>query len=395
MKNLFNINKITVISLSLIPFTALCVVTLLYIFLSVVGNLSISLKTTPENIAQLTTCFGFFYAFGFLIWGVFSDIYGRRRIIIFGLLSLSVVTFLLSLFSNYGYLLLVRGLQGFFASSFPPVILAWLAENLSDKYRKIAISLISCAFLLAGTLGQWFGVTLIHSSINLSMYILAIIYLISGLIFYFITKNMTDLVPIRQTESVNNLSVLKVFVQIPQVFLERKLIKIYASALFVLMSFVSLYLILNSNNKSSMIELNQLRQIATLGMLNSLFSSWLFSKITVTKVLASSLLVMSITLALQYFIFKGYMQQQIIFFIIHYIYISSIAFAIPAMITCASMFSTQKNRGVAVSLYTCILFVGASLGSFLPNCINIDALFILIIIALFLIGLSVIKLRKG
>jgi MFS transporter, YNFM family, putative membrane transport protein len=388
MDNLKITRNINVISLSLIPFTALCVVTLLYIFLPVVANLSSILNVPPKSVAQLTTFFGIFYALGFLLWGGLSDKFGRKSIILGGLFSLSFITLMLTLTSDYRSLLFLRCLQGFFASSFPPVILVWLSETLDEKYRKRAISLISCSFLLAGTLGQWFGATMINKSINLSMYTLAVIYLLSGIIFYFLNKKINIVRPNKKD------SLVKIFTQIPNVLLQKNLIRIYCSAFFVLMSFVCLYVCLNSFNGDVKINVNQLRKVATLGMFVSLFSSWLFSKISVTKVLASALLVMSITLIIQFFIIFGYISENYLLPLAHFIYVSSIALAIPSMITCSSLFSAQQNRGIAISLYTCILFIGASLGSLLPNYINLNVLFLFITTILFIVGISVSMLKQ-
>ncbi|WP_294966092.1 MFS transporter [uncultured Gilliamella sp.] len=385
----------SLISLSLIPFTALCVVTLLYIFLPVAINLASFLSVSQESVAQLTTCFGIFYAFGFLVWGALSDKFGRENIIQGGLLSLAIITFILPLYQNYGYLLLMRCLQGFFASSFPPVILAWLAENLEEKYRKCAVSLISCAFLLAGSLGQWFGSVMIETAINLSMYILGIIYVLSSVIFYFLSKKIIKNSVNQINQSPKKVSLIKTLCQIPNVLFDRKLIRIYGSALFVLMSFVALYLFINSFNSDISISVAQLRQIATLGMLVSLLSSWLFSKIAVTKILAISLMMMSITFAVHFLIIYRFISTNSLLPLVHLIYVSSIALAIPSMITCSSLFSTPKNRGVAVSLYTCILFIGASLGSLFPNYINMNFLVLFITAMLFIIGVSVAKLKQS
>ncbi|OCG03988.1 MFS transporter [Gilliamella sp. wkB112] len=390
MSNKKIIKNTSFISLSLIPFTALCVVTLLYIFLPVAVNLTSFLLVSQESVTQLTTCFGIFYALGFLLWGALSDKYGRENIIQGGLLSLAIITFILPLYPNYSYLLLMRCLQGFFASSFPPVILAWLAENLEEKYRKRAVSLISCAFLLAGTLGQWFGSVMIQTSINLSMFTLAIVYLFSGIIFSFLTKKI---IKNRVNQSSQNASLIKILCQIPDVLFDKKLIRIYGSALLVLMSFVSLYVCLNSFNEDKLIKIAQLRLIAAVGMLTSLLSSWLFSKMAVTKVLSMSLLLMSITFAMHFLIIYRYMFITSVLPFIHLIYVSSIALAIPSMITCSSLFSAQKNRGIAVSLYTCILFIGASLGSLFPNYININVLSLSITTMLFIVGISVLKLK--
>lgn len=118
-------------------------------------------------------------------------------------------------------------------------------------------------------------------------------------------------------------------------------------------------------------------------------------KIAVTKILAISLMMMSITFAVHFLIIYRFIATNSLLPLVHLIYVSSIALAIPSMITCSSLFSAQKNRGIAVSLYTCILFIGASLGSFFPNYINMNVLFLSTTTMLFIIGISVLKLKQS
>lgn len=178
-----------IIGLILIPLIALSVVTQLYILLPV-NDVVLALfnKATLQNIGNLTSLFGLFYAFGLLFWGVISDKTKKEHVLMLGLFILSIITYVLPIIKEYNHILIARCLQGFFAASFPPVAISWLTENLGDSLKTKAISFISCAFLLAGTIGQWYGSITIEESLHKAMWLLASIYCLGAALFFFLSK---------------------------------------------------------------------------------------------------------------------------------------------------------------------------------------------------------------
>ncbi|EMW3788475.1 MFS transporter [Salmonella enterica] len=371
----------------IIPLIALTVVTQLYILLPVVNVLNQILKTNSGQTSLLTTFFGIFYAIGFLLWGVMSDKYGREKVIVIGLTGLGVITAIIPFINNYQALLVIRSMQGLIASSYPPVILAWIAENYNDKYKKLLISFLSCSFLLSGTLGQLYGAVMIKNSLVHGMISLAVVYILGGMIFALRkgkSKTRDDNVIKFSTLTYNLFISLK----------DKNLSRIYLSSFFVLMSFVSIYYSLISgklNNNFNNFNTDLMRDVATLGMLTCLISGRLFKYIQPLKILSFALFFMAISLMLQYlFIINGNKHYMIPFLIIHYIFSAMISLAIPSMITCTTLFSNPSNRGGAISLYTCILFIGASLGSYLPGIISPIWFFCLLSIMLAVSALRVI-----
>lgn len=370
----------------IIPLIALTVVTQLYILLPVVNVLNQILKTNSGQTGLLTTFFGIFYAMGFLLWGVMSDKYGREKVIVIGLTGLGIITAIIPFINNYQTLLVIRCIQGFIASSYPPVILAWISENYNDKYKKLLISFLSCSFLLSGTLGQLYGAVMIKSSLTHGMISLAVVYILGGIIFNLRkgkSKNHDGNVIKFSALAYNLFNSLK----------DKNLSRIYLSSFFVLMSFVSIYYSLISgklNNNFINFNTDLMRNVATLGMLTCLISGRLFKYIHPLKILSSSLFFMAITLILQYlFIINGNIHYIIPFLIVHYIFSAMISLAIPSMITCTTLFSNSTNRGGAISLYTCILFIGASLGSYLPGVISSTWFFCLLSIMLAISALRI------
>lgn len=120
-------------SLSLMGFvfTAVFVVAQLYLLIPATALLKTVYGTSSTNISLLTSYFGFAYASGFLVWGTLSDRFGRKRILLIGLTGLTVTTAVLALYNTqYETTLILRIVQGFLASAFPPVALA-ISVNLS------------------------------------------------------------------------------------------------------------------------------------------------------------------------------------------------------------------------------------------------------------------------
>jgi YNFM family putative membrane transporter len=379
-----------------IPLLALTVVTQLYVLLPVASKINSFLEVSSEQTGLLTTLFGVFYATGFLVWGGLSDKYGRERIIKFGLVALCIITFTISFLHDYSMLLVMRCLQGFVASSYPPVILAWIAENYSEKSRRLLVSLLSCSFLLAGTLGQLYGTLVIESSLSTGMMFLAIVYF-SGAVFFHYTMKGQYHYRVRNKDIAKTRTLL-VYKELYSTLIDRKLSRVYMASVFVLMSFVSLYYVVLSNShiiNMVTVDISTMRNVATIGMLNCLTSGYILKKLGALRLLFISLLTITLSLMIQIFIVIGLVRLDLLFFyFFHYLFTGSVALAIPAMITCVTALSNNTNRGGAISLYTCILFVGASLGSYFPGVLNIRIFFSILIAMLGVSAVLVININK-
>lgn len=382
--------------LFLVPMMALSIVGLLYMLLPVTSVLARGLNLSISAAGWLTTGFGLTYAAGFLVWGPLSDRYGRSRIIVCGIALLSLVTFGLSAIENVACLVALRCLQGALASSFSPVALAWLAERLTGSSRRWSIALISCAFLVAGTLGQWYGATFVPRAISAAMLPLAMFYAASGSIFYAVTRREWRT---REMSTAVPMSARLVMVGMLRTLKTPALVGLYACAFFVLMSFISLYLFLGQMSARGAIPLSlgTLRSIATIGMLSCLLSGLLFERCKPTWVLGISLMVMSAMYGMQLILLLFSNWNEPLFLGCHVLFVVSMALAIPAMITCVSLLSSPKYRGIAMSLYTFILFLGASLGSMASSyhAVEILSSFIIAILMLAGGGVCIVQLRMN
>lgn len=392
-KLMFSLNKKSfkrAITILFVPLIALSVVTQLYLLLPVAHTLNDFLGTESSLTGLLTSGFGICYALGFLVWGQLSDRLGRCRVMTFGLVALAAVTAMIALQKDFYSILALRCIQGFIASSFPPVVLAWVTENFTAKVRSLLVSMLSCSFLLASTIGQKYGSFMINGTLEKAMLTICLIYC-AGAILFFILRENEDWTRknIKKASSVFSLRTSLA------ILMDKSLVRIYFSSFLVLMSFIALYYILIiQENITESLSVDLLRDVATLGMLSSLSSGPLLQRIKPTVILATALLFIAVTVMLQVAMIsaEGQLMTEIIV-ITHFIFSCAVSISVPTMIHCFSIYTEQATRGQAISLYTCVLFVGASIGSFIPGVVNPIYFFMTLTFFLIVAAFSIYRMK--
>jgi YNFM family putative membrane transporter len=104
--------------------------------------------------AALGTTYALAYGLGFMIFGPLSDRYGRKPILVPGMVVLAIATAGLAAAWSLPVVAVLRFAQGFVAASFAAAALAYVGEALPPRWRPTGIGAISTAFLTAGILGQ-------------------------------------------------------------------------------------------------------------------------------------------------------------------------------------------------------------------------------------------------
>ena len=120
-------------------------------------ELSRAFHTTVAPTGQLTAATAITWALTAWLAGPLSDMYGRRRIMLLGLMVMVVGTCSSALAWNYGALLACRLLTGFGAAMIPPNCLATVADLFPPQQRGKAMG-----WLVSATgLGMAFGIPLV------------------------------------------------------------------------------------------------------------------------------------------------------------------------------------------------------------------------------------------
>jgi len=89
-----------------------------------------------------------------LFYGALSDAYGRRELLIWTLIGMTLCTFALTQVDSYGELLFWRALQGFCLGGLPAIAIAYLGEELSRPAMLSAVASYISASSLGGILGR-------------------------------------------------------------------------------------------------------------------------------------------------------------------------------------------------------------------------------------------------
>lgn len=268
-----------------------------------------------------------------------------------------VLSFLLGTVDSFGWLIVLRGLQGAAAASFSPVALAYAVEMFPPEKRVTAIGFISTGFLVAGIVGQVVGGWLSQLYDWRFLFdVLAVAYVITFLLIWLFLPKGERLYP--------DASVWEPFRQIRHVFRVKNLLLGYVIAFVLLLSFVSMYTVLGAylSGPAYGLDAQQIvwvRAAGIGGMVLSPLAGHLSKRFGVRGVLRFSLLLAVAGLAL-----LGVGASLPVLIGMTLVYVSGIALAVPSLISLIGQLA-GKLRGLAVSVYTFILFAGTSVGPIL------------------------------
>ncbi len=340
----------------------LVVVGQIYLPIPILAEIKIQFATQGNEASWVSSAFSFAYAIGFLLWGPLSDKFGRRRLILLGFFFLILSTVLVAIATNFERLLLFRAVQGLSASAFPPLILAHLNETLSPPWKERAISFMSLGFLTASIVAQLYAIILHQhsfSSIELTFLPFYIISLI--LIFLFIENDGSD--------ADRKHSLLAVYKKIPGLLFDTKLKWLYLSTLCTLSALVAFYILLDHSYgarfAAAHIDPFTTRLVALPAMFLSLLAPWIIMRIGSVALIrwSFSIAAAGLVLATVAILFEsvwGLLLSSVVF-------IGGRAFSVPSLVGTVGMLSKPGYRGTAISLYTFVLFVGASIGPLMAH----------------------------
>ncbi|MGN8681504.1 MFS transporter [Gracilibacillus sp. HCP3S3_G5_1] len=351
LENIYQIN----ISTFILFFGGLSILSSLYMTIPLSKSLEIEFNITTEQAAWAGSMFSIFFSLGCLIVGILSEKIGMRLVMLLGMIGMSIATILTGFSASYASFLFLRAVQGGFAATFSPVALTYVGILFPVEKRRTTIGIISFGFLLAGIIGQLISSTInIHIGWRSVFYLFGGIYFLAVILLVFLPKD----VPVKRerikTTFLNKLSVP---------FQSKKINVIYCIAVTILMAFVGMYAALGEyltlnfdfNQKNVFV----VRALGIIGILFSPFSGLVSKKMGLTRLLKISLSVSIISLLV-----LGVSNNLYLIVAFSIFFVGGISLIVPTLITLVGNLS-GKNKGIVTSVYTFILFVGASIGPIL------------------------------
>lgn len=331
----------------------LVVISSLYITIPLVSVFAEAFKVSITQAAWTGSAFSLSYALGFLLLGPLSDRYGRKQMIVYGLIILTVVSPIVGLFSNLTILIVLRAIQGMAAATFAPTAISYVVEVFPEEKRITATGFVSTGFLMSGIVGQVFA-SLVSENLgwNYVFYLLGALYLITVIVvILFLPKYPVPLIKGNRFDS---------FIQMGSIFKQKPLLLCYTIAITLFLSFVGMYTTLGSYLSGSF-DLNSqdilyVRCVGIFGMLVSPFSGRLVVKFGIHAVLRGGLSLAVLGLAI-----LGVSANVVFLIVMSVVFVAGISITVSTLISLVGQLG-GATRGAAISLYSFILFLGATLG---------------------------------
>ncbi|AHG62816.1 MFS transporter [Advenella mimigardefordensis] len=344
----------------LLVLCALAVVSLLYLPLPILPQLAQTHHMSTAASAGVISAFGFAYAAGFLIFGPLSDRLGRRVVMMCGLAALTLITAWLSTVQTVPFLLAGRAAQGLAAATFPPVVIAYLAERGTPKQRVWSVAWLSTAFLSAGLLGQIYGAAVASPwGLGSALLPLAAVFAITAWRLW-----TTPADPTHTPQG----SLRTLYQPIGKLLVSSPLRRVYGPALLLLMCFVAFYIGIDTHVGRALqahgITPLVARELALPAFLTPLAVASVMPRWGAERIVNTGLLVATSGLALSSWAGDGHLYGLLASSVI---FVAGIGISVPGLIARVASVAEAPMRGLAVAFYTFVLFVGASLGPWLAQ----------------------------
>ncbi|KUP25947.1 MFS transporter [Paenibacillus sp. DMB5] len=331
----------------------LVIVSGVYITIPLISVFTGAFNVSISQAAWAGSAFSFCYALGFLLFGPLSDRYGRKQIIIFGLIVLTIVTPLVGLATNLSWLIALRAIQGLVAATFAPAAISYVVETFPAEKRITTTAYISTSFLVSGIVGQ------VLSSLISQYWGWSYVFYLLGAVYLITTILVMNYVPVGKANSTHG-SVLDSFKQFRKVFTQKPLLLSYIIAITLFFAFVGMYTTLGSYLSESFGLDSQgilyVRCVGILGMLVSPFSGQLVAKFGLNAIIRVGLALAVVGLAVM-----GVSSNLAFLVVMSIVFVAGISITVSNIISLIGQLGGAA-RGAAISMSSFILFLGATLG---------------------------------
>ncbi|MEV5081389.1 MFS transporter [Streptomyces sp. NPDC056159] len=334
----------------------------MYTVLALLHPMAAALHTTPEQATWTATAFGFAYAAGFLLAGPFSDRYGSRAVITAGLVAATVATLAVGAAPDLPTAIALRSLQGLTAATFAPSALSYVVHHIAPHRRGTALTCITSGMFGAAVLLQ-IGAQAVaaHLGWRAVFWIGAALMALSVLP----VRRVLWLTPRHGTGG----GLRQAFAAMPRLLGRPRLVALYLSTVVLMSSFVAVYTAVAiagpagiAGNSSAILGL---RASALLALIAVPLLAPLLQQLAapLRAVLAFVVAVLAVATAS----FLG--PHTVPLAVALLLFVAAVAAAAPAVVETVNA-AAPHARGVAVALYGCSMFIGASLGPQLTGALS-------------------------
>ncbi|MFC7198349.1 MFS transporter [Halospeciosus flavus] len=346
-------------TVAIIALTGLIVISELYVSIPLTPTVQRVFDVSQAQASWVGTAFGLAYGGGVLVFGPLSDRYGRKTIIVPGLLVLAVSTFAVGFSPSYEILIGLRIVQGLAAATFPAAAVAYIGEVLPESIRATGIGVVTTGVLAAGIVGQVYAdAVMLVAGWEWVFWGLAAVYVVFIALLYALPQTEGE---DRQSEP----GLLTVYARMGRLLQNRVLLSAYFGGFAVLFTFVGMYSglapYLQTAFGVSSQQLLLVRAAGIPGMLLSPFAGRPIARYGSSRVASGSFVLAAGGLGLE--AIAGSLPVLVVGSIV---FVTGIAAAVPSLISLIGE-TVPSARGTAVALYVSILFIGASVGPLLPT----------------------------
>jgi predicted MFS family arabinose efflux permease len=126
----------------------------LYVSITLITPIGSTFEVSPQIALWVGSAFGFAYAVGFVVFGPQSDRYGRKKVLVSGLLALTLSTLGVAASLSFDVMIILRCVQGLSAATFVPAALAYVGETLPQAAQTTGLAYVTTGLIASGIFGQ-------------------------------------------------------------------------------------------------------------------------------------------------------------------------------------------------------------------------------------------------
>jgi len=130
--------------------------------LPALSSMAADFRVTETQAQLVVGAYLLGFAWGQLLFGPASDAWGRRRVLLTGLLVFWASSATIPFIRDFGALVVARALQGVFASSLRTVGTAWVRDRYRAEAMARVMALVQSVFVVAPVLAPWVGAYLVR-----------------------------------------------------------------------------------------------------------------------------------------------------------------------------------------------------------------------------------------